>query len=328
MKNKFVALKPYNNKVFYRNKIFRLNNGNNAFYNFDKKMRKRGYDVETIDMVKGRKVDAYIYADVPYPWEIKKWIYILINIKRNILLCLESPLIVPFNHFRLIYRLFDKVFTWNDLLVDNKKVFKLYIPQIYNKKKIKPTSFKKKKFLVAVYSHRTAKGVPVLLSIFSSHKSNLYSKRMDLINYLDSTNIDFDLYGRGWQYLEELPRSYRGEITNDGKIPLISKYKYCLAFENSSAPGYITEKIFDCFQAGVVPVYTGAENITKYIPSNTFINAGKFATYLDLTEMLKTITESDYKRIQENGKKFLNNRKTKFLWFEAGFLKLITEALM
>ena len=36
--------------------------------------------------------------------------------------------------------------------------------------------------------------------------------------------------------------------------------------------GYVTEKIFDAFKAGCVPVYWGAENITKYVPAECFID--------------------------------------------------------
>lgn len=36
--------------------------------------------------------------------------------------------------------------------------------------------------------------------------------------------------------------------------------------------GYITEKIFDCFFPGVIPIYWGAENVTDYIPQDTFID--------------------------------------------------------
>ena len=34
--------------------------------------------------------------------------------------------------------------------------------------------------------------------------------------------------------------------------------------------GYITEKIFDSFFAGVVPIYWGAENITDYVPKSLY----------------------------------------------------------
>lgn len=327
MKEKLIALKPYNNQVFYNNNIFRINNGNNAFCNFDLEMKKRGFRVETIDMVRGRKVYKYIYADVPYPWELLKWLTIIFNTKKNILLCLESPLIVPFNHFKFVYRFFDKILTWNDLIVDNEKILKLNIPQIRYKTRIRSLSFNKKKLLVGVYSYRTLKNVPALLNFFNPYKSNLYSKRMDLINYLDSSNIDFDLYGRGWNRYKGLPKSYGGEIDIDGKLQLISKYKYCLAFENSSAPGYITEKIFDCFQAGTVPIYLGANNISKYIPNGAFIDARKYSNFQKLVDYLRSISKSQYIKMQNKGREFINDQKTIDSWFQEGFMTKLGEIL-
>ena len=41
------------------------------------------------------------------------------------------------------------------------------------------------------------------------------------------------------------------------KIQTLSKFKYSLSFENSYTPGYVTEKIIDCFLAGTWPIYWG-----------------------------------------------------------------------
>ena len=48
---------------------------------------------------------------------------------------------------------------------------------------------------------------------------------------------------------------------------------FAICYENArDIPGYITEKIFDCFFAGCVPIYWGgAPNVTDHIPANTFI---------------------------------------------------------
>ena len=40
--------------------------------------------------------------------------------------------------------------------------------------------------------------------------------------------------------------------------------------------GYISEKIFDCFFAGTVPLYLGAPDIEDYIPADTFIDLRQF----------------------------------------------------
>ena len=40
-----------------------------------------------------------------------------------------------------------------------------------------------------------------------------------------------------------------------------SRYKFCIAIENSLATDYVTEKIYDSLAAGCLPIYYGAPNI-------------------------------------------------------------------
>ena len=42
-------------------------------------------------------------------------------------------------------------------------------------------------------------------------------------------------------------------------------------FENSITDGYITEKIFNVFASGSIPIYNGAPNITNFVNSESFI---------------------------------------------------------
>jgi hypothetical protein len=65
--------------------------------------------------------------------------------------------------------------------------------------------------------------------------------------------------------------SYRGPV--DDKTETLRTYKFTIAFENAQHfPGYITaDKIFDPMQAGSIPIYWGAPNITEYVPQNCFI---------------------------------------------------------
>ena len=62
-----------------------------------------------------------------------------------------------------------------------------------------------------------------------------------------------DVYGGGWP--KSLP-SYRGLAAS--KIDIMKRYRYCLVFENQRQPGYVTEKLLDCFVAGSMPLYWGA----------------------------------------------------------------------
>ena len=48
-------------------------------------------------------------------------------------------------------------------------------------------------------------------------------------------------------------------------------YKYCVTMENSYTPGYISEKIFNGFLAGCVPIYFGTHEIFDIFNDKAFI---------------------------------------------------------
>jgi hypothetical protein len=147
----------------------------------------------------------------------------------------------------------------------------------------------------------------------NSQPRELYSERIKAIRWFERNQPEFfDLYGKGWDL--PLPSrlkpfkpvlrpifslfstkysSYRGEITS--KRAILRQYKFSICYENvRDIPGYITEKIFDCFFAGCVPIYLGASNVTDYISEQTFIDKRKFSDYSELFEYLHELTEEEY----------------------------------
>jgi len=320
-----ISIKPFYGNVFLKDKVFEINNGHNIFFEFDQKMKKRKVVVHTNDLSNDKKTDKLIYVDIPYPWQISLWLKIILtHSSKNILYCFESPLVNPFNHMRILHCFFSKVVTWNDDLARRTGYLKFNIPQI-KRNKVSKIKFERKKFLTAVYSN---KSTPAIFGNMSKYKIDLYQLRYELFRQLDETNVEFHLYGRGWNTKRPFNLqdkwqswkrfdSYKGEIKD--KLEVISKYKYCLAFENAVAPGYITEKIFDCFLAGCVPVYYGAPNIEKYIPSNTFIDYRELGSMEKLVAYLVNIDKSTYSNYLQNAKYFLSLKDTKYHWFENGF---------
>ena len=60
------------------------------------------------------------------------------------------------------------------------------------------------------------------------------------------------------------------------KIAFQSDYKFALAIENHSAPGYLTEKFAHAAQSNAVPIYWGDPTITKHLNPKAFINCHDF----------------------------------------------------
>ncbi len=72
------------------------------------------------------------------------------------------------------------------------------------------------------------------------------------------------------------------------KLEMIAPHKFTLAFENSIAIDYVTEKFFDPLVAGSVPVYLGAPNVAEFAPAdrcyidvNDFTGPRDVGSYLD-----------------------------------------------
>ena len=65
-----------------------------------------------------------------------------------------------------------------------------------------------------------------------------------------------------------------GAISN--KYEFQSKHKFVIAFENTSTPGYTTEKIVHAFSAGAVPIYWGNPEIEEEFNGNSFINCHQY----------------------------------------------------
>ena len=74
------------------------------------------------------------------------------------------------------------------------------------------------------------------------------------------------------------------------KIEFQSHYKFCLCFENSSHPGYTTEKIVQAFASGAVPIYYGNPEIAQEFNPKAFINCHDFDS---LEDALKRVIEID-----------------------------------
>jgi hypothetical protein len=156
--------------------------------------------------------------------------------------------------------------------------------------------------------------------------NELYSKRIDFINYFSKKN-KIDLYGRNWKlhlnrrilwwkYLisyQSIMSCYKGSVLS--KYQALSNYKYSICFENSVINGYITEKIFDCFYAGTVPIYYGAPDINKYVNPKAFINFKDFSSIQDLEKYIENLSDSDYEEYKKWGKYFIENESSRFYNF-------------
>jgi hypothetical protein len=116
----------------------------------------------------------------------------------------------------------------------------------------------------------------------------------------------------------------------ESKYEALSKYNFAICYENAIFPGYVMEKIFDCFFVGTIPIYLGAPDIEKYVPKKCFIDRRDFSSYDELGKYLKSLGEPEINAYRENIHQYLTSEQfkpfTKENWAEM-FIRLIVEGI-
>ncbi len=323
-------------QVYHGNKMFDLNdayvNRDDCLYPYFRLkslFAERGVDLSTCDINKPSESDFVLHLDMPDkppgPSEAE----------RAYLLALESPLIHPSNFERGLHARFRKVFTWDDRLADGGKYVKVNYSFRFPEVPARSSFAEAKPFCLIAANKK------------SSFPGELYSKRMEIIRWFQARHPDqFDLYGFGWdryyfhgpltRKLNRLGRltralmppmpSYRGKVAS--KTQVMGKYRFAFALENiTGVPGYITEKIFDCFFAGCVPIYLGAPNILEYVPKDAFIDMRDYQGLEALHSALAGMTAEEWLARRQAIRVYLGSEKA--LQFSADrFARTVVDSVL
>ena len=70
----------------------------------------------------------------------------------------------------------------------------------------------------------------------------------------------------------------------DDKASFDTRHRFAISFENSSTPGYTTEKIVDAFAARCIPIYWGDPEVTRVFNPKAFINVYDYRTLEDVVQ--------------------------------------------
>jgi hypothetical protein len=275
----------------------------------------------TYDLLPPEKADLILFMDLPEDRSQIQEIKQKAPNSKILLLLQESP-IKPYWFNDSNHTDFDLILTYNPNLLKSEKYSRFFLPISHPPIKLAPINYDERKLCVLLNSnyytgiksfrtplayfknilHYKHLGWDLNLSdILKYQRRLLYSKRRDFVKATKhSPSFQIDVYGKGWEgrnsgwfyrffpdtKLVSNPKIFEGE-----KLSLFEKYRYVFAFENYQGnDGYISEKIFDAFYAGAVPIYMGDNNISDHIPKECFIDAREFKTYKAL---IKHITNQD-----------------------------------
>ena len=317
-----------NNSLFEIEDSTHLYNPTHTFRMLRQSFLKRGIEINTPDVNQGRKVafDLHLEGRKFVKNEVPKY-----------LIALENP-----NHNRMNENLeycgkFSKVFAWDTRLFCLPNVVKILVPNQLSHGNF-PSYEERDIFSCLINANKAFR---------QSLPSDLYLERINTIRWYESHDpAKFQLYGMGWikptpafdfwgKFKRPITRmrtklfgykpfpSYRGEVRDKGEILRRSKFSYC--YENTrDLSNYITEKIFDSFLYGCVPIYWGADNVLDYIPADCFVDRRNFKDTAEVHEFLLSISPADYAEYQANIVHFLESDAAKIFSMES-FATIVVE---
>lgn len=223
--------------------------------------------------------------------------------EQSYLWLLESPISIKLFEVETYKKHFNKIFTWHKPSSDGNQVIWVPIPYPrYNYiGKYKQIDFKSKEYLVS----QVAK---------FGYGHNYHLRAESILWFLKNHPEDFRFFGPDWGYFYSvLPENLKpvfnkkyGGFVED-KFAEISKAKFVLTYENERYEDYVSEKIYDVMVAGSVPIYSGAPNITDYVPQACFIDFYAYKSHEELYDFLVKMTEQEYKKYLSCAREFLKS---------------------
>jgi len=270
-----------------------------------------GVELNTRDVNAGREVEFELHLNaqrsVAHPFSYS-YLY-------------EDPIVRPINGNIVELARYRKIFTSNEDLIDGEHVLQLDYPNDLTPRQV-PTFKERDLFCVLIASNK---------ALLHPHPRNLHHRRVEAIRFFERNAPErFALYGHGWDIppvapgvagrlmkrLNEWKRrwkpgpppfpSYRGRI--DRKPEILDRARFSICYENSrGSPGYLSEKIFDCFTSGCVPVYIGTSHAEPPIPADCYIDGDAFATPHDMLAFLESVDAERFARYQAAIRSFLGS---------------------
>lgn len=195
--------------------------------------------------------------------------------------------------YETLRQIFPYILTWNPDWVDDRQIFKRCIPYYYNYSPCE-IPFTERKLITGISANK-----------HSDYPKELYTARERAYDFFEAHYPEqFDFYGILWDGTNH--PCYKGTVTS--KAEVFHHYRFALCFENTRTErDYITEKIWDCLNAQIVPIYLGASNIRDYIPETCFIDYEQFSSCEELATFLLSIDETRYREYLDAAEDLLHS---------------------
>ena len=251
---------------------------------------------------------------------LKKIVSAGIPVEKRHLVMYECEQILPKMHKKEILSQYGKIYSASPLwAVDHSPVVFKY--GFFLECKTEPPPFSSRKYEFGIVQRNK----------YSCVKGELYTLRRAVIILASKEKIQLALRGEDWEKsrfrtlyeyfklvmfhifkngdknLELFPKSIsvKGKFKSSpvlDKQEFLATIKVAIIIENSA--NYVSEKLFDAFRAGAVPIYVGPDLNYFGIPTDAVIQASKTAS--SVIQIMKNISNYDLEAIRSKGWEFLN----------------------
>lgn len=249
------------------------------------------------------------------------------DVRLRAFVILEPPVIAPALYKALpeLTAVFERVYVHNTIGdgyptqgVDMSRLRQIYWPMPHNDVLMQYWKNEERLNRVVVIN---GNHIPV------EFNNELYSRRIEAMASLAKMEI-VDLYGQGWskwwsrssmwspywRHRRTLMSIYKGAC--ESKYEVLSRYRFSLCFENMEMSGYMTEKLFDCLYAGVIPIYLGPPNVASLIPAEIYIDVRAYSSWSDLWARVSAMNEVEIAAMRHAGRSFLQSEAfLKYFYF-------------
>lgn len=148
-----------------------------------------------------------------------------------------------------------------------------------------------------------AKSKPCVLVASYRRKFDRYigTRNVDLCEYRQriatelQTRYDFcDIFGKNWPgdvKISGESRNAPGNSWHDVKLDILKDYAFNLCMENTLIENYVTEKIWDAYRSGCVPLYFGhGSGIQAVLREGSFVDCSEITSISELHDRLSSMS--------------------------------------
>jgi hypothetical protein len=130
-----------------------------------------------------------------------------------------------------------------------------------------------------------------------SFSSNPTTLRLSFEEKARSAGIETEGYGAVY-----------GRRFEGSKYSKVVGHMFCMAFENSTYPGYVTEKLFHAFRAGCIPLYWGDKEACKDFQLTPELNMAEYDNVEDFLRFIASLKSKTAEQLEAYSPKIFINR--------------------